>query len=259
MKKHFAYITILFAFLSVRSAAQIIIDHNIEMTNGQDTGRQIRGLAYPVDSSDAVNVAAIQNGGLMYSASTGINDLSVNLLPALNSYQVGLKINLQPQSVNTGPVTLEVNGLGPVPVTIKNNFLKGGELKAGQIVTALYNGSSFEIISRTDYDCPAGFVAVNENYCIESNERAAELYYGAVNVCYSMDARLCSWGEWYYACQNASLGLLNMTNNWEYTEDTSNHTHTAFIVGLGSCIENTTNGGIPGNAVKYTYRCCFSK
>lgn len=105
-------------------------------------------------------------------------------------------------------------------------------------------------------NCPAGFVSVNLNYCIEINERTDVQIFVANDTCMSRNARLCTWGEWHYACLKAGvLSLQNMTNNWEWVDDIVNENASVVVGDNGNC-ENMWNRGLE-NA--HSYRCCFSK
>jgi len=162
-------------------------------------------------------------------------------------------------TTNTGAVVLNINNLGNVPVRTPDTLnLMAGYIKAGQIVNVMYHGSYFQVIGRTDPGCPNGFVSANSRYCIESAERTGTVLVNAIDICYGINARLCTWNEWYYACQKTSLGLSSMTNNWEFIDDTSDHSHTVTVVGYQNCATSTGLGTV-GVTTPYRYRCCFSK
>lgn len=103
--------------------------------------------------------------------------------------------------------------------------------------------------------CPPGFVSVNDEYCIEPNERPAVTWWVAVATCGSLNAHLCKWDEWYFAATNAvSLGLTNLTGAWEWVGDGAGG-GTAKTVGLNTIDESLSN--LP--TFLNNFRCCKSK
>lgn len=84
---------------------------------------------------------------LVYAEDGGSTDAYVvSLDPAPTSYVAGLEVKFKANTVNTGAATLNVNSLGAK--TIKKNFnedLADGDIRAGQIVTAVYDGTNFQL------------------------------------------------------------------------------------------------------------------
>ena len=105
--------------------------------------------------------------------------------------------------------------------------------------------------------CPAGFAQVNELYCIEISERDTLDFRDASVACGTADARLCTWGEWYAACvQGATLGLSDLTGNWEWTNSAANSDNGVRNVGYASC----SHAGVTnGYTVARNFRCCFRR
>lgn len=80
-----------------------------------------------------------------YAVATGpANAYSVTLNPAPSSYVEGMAIAVKINADNTGPSTINVNGMGPKPIKKPNgNDVSAGNLKAGSIYTLRYNGTNF--------------------------------------------------------------------------------------------------------------------
>lgn len=258
MKKFRTYILFnFFMAMSLISFCQVEIDKNIIMADTSNAKRIITGIGTPTDSLELLNAEEAQKGALIYGTASGINDLILNTPVPFNKYFEGMTISLKCLNANTDSVSININALGQVPIKLPGGLkLKADDIKAGQIVFVKYTGFFFQIINREDLTCPNGFVDVNDNYCIDINERAPKNFVNAMSDCQSVNAKLCTWGQWYYACQKAALGLVNMINNFEMVDDTSNHSHTVVAVGNTSCTVETANGG-PASAIYY--RCCFSK
>jgi len=87
-------------------------------------------------------------GALPYAADTGAADAyAIALDPALDTYITGMPIFFKAANANTGASTLDINGLGTK--TIKKSTdadLVAGDIKAGQIVLVVYDGTNFQMI-----------------------------------------------------------------------------------------------------------------
>ncbi len=134
----------------------------------------------------------------------------------------------------------------------------------------IWDGSSWEIIVEDGLqgpngpqgepgdsmrDCPIGsWSEINEEFCIEVNERVSTDWWNANKNCGDLNAHICSWNEWYYACQKPGNGTINMTNDWEWTI-VGIAGGTATTVGNGDCKNSSTETMTNSK----TYRCCFSR
>jgi hypothetical protein len=79
-----------------------------------------------------------------YGTAIGTNIKSITLSPAPSSYYEGLCFAFRNEVQNTGPVTINVNGLGAKSIKKPNgNDLAPGNLKAGSVYTVRYNGTNF--------------------------------------------------------------------------------------------------------------------
>ncbi len=128
--------------------AQVEIDKQLSFT-GTGIDGSITGIQQVPDASSAVNAGSIQQGSLVYAASSGgSNSFALNLSPAIAAYQAGMVFNFLSGQSNTGPATLNVNGLGDVNIKkYVNQDLVGCEIQNGQFVTVAYDGINFQIIS----------------------------------------------------------------------------------------------------------------
>lgn len=241
--------------------AQVEISEPIIMTGSSSGERQIKSLGNPTDQADAVNAQTIQKGSLIYATASGTDSIFVDLIPSLSAYVPGTFINFKASNANTGDLLINVNNLGFIPIKKGiNQNLDSADIKPNQLVSIIYDGTQFQVISMLSNSCPNGFVSVNKDYCIETNERIAASWWNAVITCMNKNARLCTMSEWSLACFNSGLALNNMLNNYEWVDSAANNASTAKTMGLGS-------GGVPGCDYGYyelpgvvnAYRCCFSK
>jgi len=90
---------------------------------------------------------AIRSQSLNYRAAGGTaNALTVTLdpAPASNAAMVGMPLRVKITSTNTGAATINVNGVGPLPIqTSKGLAIAGGDLPAGAIVTVICTGTAW--------------------------------------------------------------------------------------------------------------------
>ena len=258
MAKRWYMIFALLAALAHKAVAQVVVDRPVQFTGAADSLRQITNLGTPTDSADAVSAQVFRSGELTFATAMGKDTLAVTTAPSITRYAAGMRLNVKVSESNTGPVYITANGLPLVPLVQADlSPVPADYLVAGEIISVIFNGSSFQVISKDRSKCPSGFVEPNSNYCIEINERALSSYENAAQTCMSINARLCTWGEWYFACQKTGLGITNMTNNWEWLDDTANHSNTVVQTGDLTCTAQRSIT-IP-STLTFKYRCCFSK
>lgn len=83
---------------------------------------------------------------LNYIAAAGgtANALTATLDPPLTFLVSGMPVRILIAATNTGPVTLNVNGLGALPIkTMRGNNIKRGDMPAGAIVTLICAGAAW--------------------------------------------------------------------------------------------------------------------
>lgn len=86
--------------------------------------------------------AEIQNGTVIYALDTGTaNAVVLNMTPDVTAYAEGQKFRSHKLVTNTGAVTIDIDGLGPVAL----NAPDGSALLAGQLAA----GQPFEVIRHT--------------------------------------------------------------------------------------------------------------
>ncbi len=92
---------------------------------------------------------SIQNDSYNYGVDTGAADAyAVTLSPAPTAYTAGLRVNFTVANTNTGPSTINVNGLG-VKNIVKNGStpLVVSDLPAGFFAQLQYNGTNFQLLN----------------------------------------------------------------------------------------------------------------
>lgn len=117
---------------------------------------------------DGIKKALSQTGRILteklFAADAGSNDTyAVTLDPAPTAYTNGLMVTFKANTANTGAATLNVNGLGAK--TIKRDYnvdLNDGDIKAGQIVEVIYDGTNFQLLSPAVKTLITSFLAASE-------------------------------------------------------------------------------------------------
>jgi hypothetical protein len=113
-------------------------------------GFRITGLGDAVNATDAVNARQIQTGAFnTLSVVTGTDTITGVTSPSFGSYAPGQRFQFLSAGANTtNSVTLNINSLGA------KNVLKSGatpivpgDIAAGQMVTVVYDGTQFELVS----------------------------------------------------------------------------------------------------------------
>lgn len=256
MRKLITYL--FFTAACTQSVAQIEIDRSIDLDGASNADKQVENVGEPTDPDHAVPAFIDQQGVMIYAEATGTDTLVVSLTPGITAYEPGLQLNVLAPNENENRVYLNVDGLGEVEVLVHvNRSIDSAQVRAGQILSVIYDGNNFQLLSELERPCIAGFEVVNEQYCIETAEAVGnDWYWDAVAECYDRNARLCTWAEWYYACQHTGLTVAWMTNNWEWTSTVANNVGQVKIVGGGDC-----EVGLMGRTAdqQFRRRCCYSR
>src|SRR5689334_4964436 len=108
--------TFLLAGLSAAAWCQLEVPHKLVLDGPQDADRQVTGLALPANANDGVSVNADRNNATSFAPVSGTSVLTASLTPAPAMYAPGMRITLLPSNANDGDATLNVNGLGAIPL-----------------------------------------------------------------------------------------------------------------------------------------------
>lgn len=144
-------------------ASQVMANYNAILScllnntaeNGSNSSiTSLSGLTTPL--SPGQGGTSVFTGG----TSVGANSITVTASPAGFSLTLGYKIIFVAGGSNTAVTTLNVSGTGirnllrPTPSGAV--IMAGGEIVAGQVVEATYDGSFFQMVSRPALDMPPG-------------------------------------------------------------------------------------------------------
>lgn len=105
-----------------------------------------------------------------YAIATGNDSYAVSI-PGISSLVEGMSVKVKFTSANTGACTLNINGLGAIPIKKSNgNDLSAGNIKAGQILHLVYTGSVFQLLGEGGEYGTAQPEHVLEGYTIGTEE-----------------------------------------------------------------------------------------
>lgn len=83
---------------------------------------------------------ALQKSSSVYAVDTGAaNAYAISLVPAVSALTDGMIVSVRATNVNSGPSTLNVNGLGALSITGSGGALQGGEIVLGGTYVFSYN------------------------------------------------------------------------------------------------------------------------
>jgi hypothetical protein len=114
---------------------------------------QIVGVRYDASLGFWQVISTAGNIPLDYvNADTGaVNAFAIAPLPVFTSYAqtLGRLMTFRAAAANTGPSTLSVNGLASPPTIVKRGTvaLDAGDIAAGQMVTVIFDGISYQLMS----------------------------------------------------------------------------------------------------------------
>lgn len=118
-------------------------------TQGENDG--LAATTTPSSTNKFITQKDFQIGAEVYAADSQASDTyAVTLTPAPVAYVTGMMIRFKANTLNTGAATLNVNSLGAK--TIKKNVssdLETGDILASQIVVVIYDGTNFQLLSKS--------------------------------------------------------------------------------------------------------------
>jgi hypothetical protein len=186
---------------------------------------RLTAVADGTAKTDAATVNQIQSNAPAFQASdTGTaNAHVIALSPAITAYAAGQKITFKSGSASTGASTLNVNTVGVKALKkLHDQDIASGDIESGSIVTAVYDGTNFQVTSQLASEpadagaAYAGVLQANANF-------VDQVIFGP-----SIDGT--AWnGAWSKAGVYSSLMLATIEdegsnteiNIWDLTEETA--------------------------------------
>ena len=143
-------LSLIIVTLALSADAQVQANKQLQMTGSNENDRRITGLSTPTDSLDAVNAGSVQNNRLTFASSSfNANTFAVALRIPPAEYVAGMMVSFKAAAANIGTVSLNVNNLGAKTIFKNvNEALTANDIQANQIVSVIYDGTAFQVISQ---------------------------------------------------------------------------------------------------------------
>lgn len=124
-----------------------------------DTGSKLN-LQQSINTAVVLSRSTHQAGSTLLCSTSGTGSAyTCGLSPALASYTSGMVLNLKPHVASIGGiVTLNIDGLGAVPITRADGttLLSSGDLVANVLYAIWHDGTSFRMIEAPAASLPSG-------------------------------------------------------------------------------------------------------
>lgn len=240
--------------------AQVEVSEPILMSSPNEQERTVQGLGYAASSTSAVNADVLLKAALIFDEATGTDQINIELDPAIGAYSAGMMLTFSPEGSNNGPATLNVNGLGAVEIKKDITMaLDSGDLRPDVPVLVVHDGSVFQMIGQYSTPCPSGSLEMTREFCIEAQPRPKLDFWTAIHRCYEADGRLCTFGEWHYACRTDG-SFSNSVLDYEWVDHAANSLNMAKRLGvdLNGTVDCFKGGLSDPNSTSH-FRCCYNK
>jgi hypothetical protein len=247
--------------LVLRASAQWNVPDRIILDGSTPADRQVHGLAAPQSGTDGASAATDRHSTAAFATATGVDALSIALSPAPIALTPGLRIVLLPTAVNTGAVTIQVNGLPVADVhKLLDQPLDSADLRPGLPLELVYDGAVFQVASQVHPGCPPGYKALGRTACVEAVSREPLNWYAANVACANEGKRLCGFSEWMQAClQNDNI--FGTVVDYEWVDEAANSTNLAKLMGVNetTLLPDCKSGGHRVPTSTQRFRCCYDR
>ncbi len=134
------------------------------------SGFKVTNIGAATLRTDAPQVAQVQDGALLWggTSSGALNTYSVVLSPVISAYSSGQSFSFISHQANTGPATININGVGSVALKRGNGLtaLTSGDIILGQVVQVMYvptGGGVFQLLETASVVLPNGVYVQGTN------------------------------------------------------------------------------------------------
>jgi hypothetical protein len=238
--------------------AQVELDGPLRLTGPVDQ-RRVDGLAQPIQGDAAVTVeAAVRDGWRWCTAQRIVDTLELTASTAVDQVREGLLLRFPVPQDMSGRLWARIQGGVAMPLLRTDGVNPTwGQLTSGRIAEVLVAAGRYTLLNLPEPECPPGSLSVNGNYCIDQVSVANQLIYQAMDRCARRGGKLCTLDEYHAACTLLGAQLTGMFNEWEWIDDTSNHTHTADQAGRFTCTSHRSQSVLLERVGET--RCCYHK
>ena len=248
-------IAILLFGVGIGARSQVHLSGNLLLT-GAATDRAVNGLETPLDATAATTVDATVLGGASWAQAVRSGDtLLLTLSPAEPFMRVGLLIRFKSPANLSGTLFVRHDQLSVLPLLRADGLpVIRGQLITNGIAEVLLATDHFVITGTAGTACPPPALPINSRTCMDINETLGLDVYAASEYCAKRGGKLCTWDEFFAGCTQLGASLNGRFDNWEWIDDTSNHTHTADQVGRTTCMSQRA---AQPQSTDVGARCCY--
>lgn len=242
------------AFL-VGSHAQATLDVPVVIT-GEGTERAVLDVALPEALHAGISVEAAVLGSAHWSViSVNGDTLTLTTTPAETEDRSGLLLRGTVPVLPAARLYARIDGSPARPLIHRDGTLvHGAELRYGSVVEVLTSADTHLLTSSSSSSCPPGSIPLNTTTCVDRGvSSTTHTFYQAATACSIRGGKLCTWDEYIAACNLLGASLDGLFNDWEWINDTSNHTHTVDQSGRTTCMSKRAASP---NTLGAT-RCCY--
>lgn len=228
--------------------------------NGSNLSGAISASVVAGDDASNLQIVSKSNSELLLSASAAVFQ---SLSAAANLIITNANADSVSSSIVFADGSIPVSKIDATGTASSSTYLRGD----GSWATVSGGGGGGVA------DCPAGSIAINDNYCIETTSRASAAPVDAMVTCADLNGRLCTHQEWIVACDkeydargaSSTLGLdidsSSASGYNEHVADTTAHASSNWVRQVATATVDTCQDGLaisPANAAQ-KYRCCYSR
>lgn len=240
------------------AAGQVSLSGPIQFT-GPDSTRTIVGLSWPAQADAAVTVdAALVSGGFSWTNAQLAGDtIELSPDPEVITVRDGLLLRFPAPAERDGHLFVRPGpGHAALPLLRPDGLLPvRGQLITGRIIEVMKADARFILLNATERGCPAGSIAAHERLCMDVAAIPGSLFHDAVRTCAERGGKLCAWDEYIAACTLLQGQLSGMFLDWEWIDESSNHTHGADQAGRFTCASQRNQGLLDERLG--SIRCCY--
>lgn len=222
---------------------------------GDDNG-SITGLGAPTESTSLVSVAYAVSGAAFWATAQLDGDtVNLDLTPEAPSVTVnGLLLRFAAPADLGGMSHAQLGPSGQSLPLLRTDGqpLPSGQVRQGMVCELVLVDGAFIVVAPEKRGCPVGTVNVHDHYCIDATAATSMTFIQGLEYCTERGGRLCTWDEFYIACSGYGAELNGLFTEWEFIDDTANHSQTFGNVGRTTCMSQRS-----GNAAQVLRtRCC---
>lgn len=237
---------------------QLHVSGDLDLSRASNGSQTISGLAQPDSSHSLTPLQSSASGWAHWYQVSNQQADTIRLVGdvAMPTPQNGLMIRFQAASdAYPGLYVGYQNSPSYRLLDSEKNELTQGRFRSGQIIQAQWQDSAFFLSNAPTSGCPSGYLNVNGSFCIQQDDNASVDWFQANAACETQGASLCTFADYIHACRAVGTQMNGLFNNWEWIDDTSDHTHTADQAGRWNCFSNRSRGAT--NVDFANYRCCY--